>query len=594
MNSKKYFYTDEKNAQIVIALLKAHGIRKIVANPGATNIPFTGSVQNDPWFQVFSGIDERHSAYMALGMAAESGEPVVLSCTAATASRNYLPALTEAYYRKLPILALTSVHHMNSLGNLLPQMLDRSNPPKDAIKYSLQCPVPHTKRQIDDCVSNVNKALLELFRHGGGPVHINLETERTFTYNTEVLPDFRVIRRVTPFQKDWPDIPADWKIVVWATCHKRFSSTEIAAISRFAKARNAVVLTDKTSSTYADDGAIRSNLLIAQRGVTANPKYRELTPDLTIQIGEVPGDYSAMGFAGAAKRIWRVNEDGEARDLFNKLSYVFEMPEAIFFDHYADGTAQSMSYAERWNTAETELQGRLPELPFSNIWIASQLHGDLPSGSEIHFGILNSLRAWNLFPLPDGVLSSSNVGGFGIDGCVSTLIGSSIVSPQKLFFGVFGDLAFFYDLNSLGNRHIGRNLRILLVNNGCGAEFTLSSHPASQFGEQTLDYLAAGRHFGNCSRALVRHYAEDLGLRYLSATSKEEFLAARDDFLSVSGDKPILFECFTQPQNESNALETIKGIDVPAPPPSGHRTFTGAIKAAVPGRIKNAIKELVK
>ena len=594
MSNHKHYYTDEKNAQIVIALLKAHGIHKVIANPGATNIPFTGSVQNDPWFQVYSGIDERHSAYLAVGMAAESGEPVVLSCTAATASRNYLPALTEAYYRKLPILALTSVHHMNTLGNLLPQMLDRTNPPKDAIRYSLQCPVPHTKRDIDDCVSNVNKAILELFRHGGGPVHINLETERTFTYNTEKLPDLRVLRRVTPFQKDWPEIPTDWKVVVWATCHKRFSDTQIAVSDKFVKSRNAVVLTDKTSSTYTAAGVVRSELLLAQSGVTSNPKYRDLVPDLVIQIGEVPGDYSAMGFTGSAKRIWRVSEDGEARDLFNKLEYIFEMPEAIFFDHYAGGTAQSLSYAGRWIAAEEDLQGRLPDLPFSNIWLASQLHDHLPEGSEIHFGILNSLRAWNLFPLPNGVTSSSNVGGFGIDGCVSTMIGASLASPSKLFFGVFGDLAFFYDLNSLGNRHIGKNLRILVVNNSCGTEFTLAVHPASQFGEQTKDYLAAGGHFGNGSRTLVKHYAEDLGFRYLSAEDKDEFLAHRDEFLSADGDSSVLFECFTNSKDESDALDAVKAIEPPPPALRQPRTIAETVKAAVPQRVKNAIKELIK
>ena len=89
-------YTTEFNCQILIALLKAHGIKRIVASPGSTNVAFVGSVQNDPWFEVYSAIDERHGAYMAVGMAAETDEPVVLSCTGATASRNYIPALTEA------------------------------------------------------------------------------------------------------------------------------------------------------------------------------------------------------------------------------------------------------------------------------------------------------------------------------------------------------------------------------------------------------------------------------------------------------------------------------------------------------------------
>jgi 2-succinyl-5-enolpyruvyl-6-hydroxy-3-cyclohexene-1-carboxylate synthase len=101
-------YTDEENAQIIIALLKAHGIRKIVASPGTTNIPITGSVQNDPYFEVYSAADERSAAYLACGLTYESGEPVVLSCTGATASRNYLPGLTEAWYRKLPVIAITS------------------------------------------------------------------------------------------------------------------------------------------------------------------------------------------------------------------------------------------------------------------------------------------------------------------------------------------------------------------------------------------------------------------------------------------------------------------------------------------------------
>ena len=73
------YYTSERNAQIVIALLKANNIRKIIASPGATNITFVASIQQDPYFEIYSSVDERSAAYMACGLAAESGEPVVLS-----------------------------------------------------------------------------------------------------------------------------------------------------------------------------------------------------------------------------------------------------------------------------------------------------------------------------------------------------------------------------------------------------------------------------------------------------------------------------------------------------------------------------------
>lgn len=35
----KFKYTNERNVQIVIALLKAHGIHRVIASPGTTNMP---------------------------------------------------------------------------------------------------------------------------------------------------------------------------------------------------------------------------------------------------------------------------------------------------------------------------------------------------------------------------------------------------------------------------------------------------------------------------------------------------------------------------------------------------------------------------
>lgn len=91
-----FYYTDEYNILMMISLLKKHHIKKVVVSPGATNVTFVGSIQQDDYFEIYSSVDERSAAYIATGLAAESGEPVVLSCTGATASRNYIPGLTEA------------------------------------------------------------------------------------------------------------------------------------------------------------------------------------------------------------------------------------------------------------------------------------------------------------------------------------------------------------------------------------------------------------------------------------------------------------------------------------------------------------------
>ena len=90
----------------------------------------------------------------------------------------------------------------------------------------------------------------------------------------------------------------------------------------------------------------------------------------------------------------------------------------------------------------------------------------IPENSALYLGILNSLRSWNFFDKPDGVEAYANTGGFGIDGGISSLAGAALASPEKLFFGITGDLAFFYDMNIFGNRHFASNIRLLLINNG--------------------------------------------------------------------------------------------------------------------------------
>ena len=189
------YYTAERNVQIILYLLKQYGIRKVVASPGTTNITLVASMQQDPFFEMYSAADERSAAYIACGLAAEAGEPVALSCTGATASRNYIPGLTEAYYRKLPVLAVTAAHNLRRIGHLSAQVIDRSVVANDiAIKSFL---IEAIKNQDDerDCEVKVNKALDILTSENCGPVHLNVEISYNSDFSVKELPSARVIRK---------------------------------------------------------------------------------------------------------------------------------------------------------------------------------------------------------------------------------------------------------------------------------------------------------------------------------------------------------------------------------------------------------------
>ena len=245
------------------------------------------------------------------------------------------------------------------------------------------------------------------------------------------------------------------------------------------------------------------------------------------------------------------------------------------------------------------MRGLVPELPFSNIWAAQHAIGKLPANSALHLGILNSFRSWNFFELPHkNILAYCNTGGFGIDGCLSSMLGASLASPDRIFFGVIGDLAFYYDINALGNKHVSRNLRLIVVNNELGQEFRNSrSLSGSALGEGADPFIAARGHFAGQSRGFLKSYAEDLGFEYLAASNKEEYLANIERFtVPEMTEKPMFFELFIDTKDETKALDLVMNIDVSAITPLKMRAKSAAkrtVKALIGSRNIRRIKKLL-
>lgn len=547
------YYSAEKAVQIVVGLLKSYGIKRVIASPGTTNLTFVASLQHDSFFTIYSAPEERSAAYMAVGMAEESGEPVVITCTGATASRNYLPALTEAFYRKLPVLAITSTQPRSSVGQLVPQVIDRSTLPRDTANYSVHIPIVKDRADYNFAVLKINEALHYTTKLGGGPVHINLETSYDSDFSVKELPQVKRIGYYRLFDT-LPAIP-EGRIGIFVGSHHAMNVELTDAIDSFCERYGAVVFCDHTSN-YKGKNRFQYPLVFSQD----NWRPSLGTISTLIHIGGVSGAYACPG----GERIWRVNQDGTIRSVYGLPDAVFEMREIDFFRHYVEKEHGEMrpSYLKECEESYDGIYGNIPaDLPFSNIWIALNLSKMIPDNSIVHFGILNSLRSWNFFELPVSVNSYCNVGGFGIDGPLSTVIGGALASPERLHFLVVGDLAFFYDINSLGNRHLPSNLRILLVNNGRGTEFTNYNHPAFKFGDNADTYMAAAGHYGHQSPLLIKHFVEDLGFNYITASDKEGVEAHAQEFVRPNTeDKPILFEVFTDSKCENEALHIIRNL----------------------------------
>lgn len=106
-------------------------------------------------------IDERSAGYVATGMCAEIDEPVVLWCADNESYRNLSSALTEAYYRKLPILVVALV--CNS-------QINQAMNPYDTIRYYVNNSVIGSRGTLAD----IKTAIMYLEEEVKGPVYLSI------------------------------------------------------------------------------------------------------------------------------------------------------------------------------------------------------------------------------------------------------------------------------------------------------------------------------------------------------------------------------------------------------------------------------------
>lgn len=556
-------FNNSYNIDLVVESLKQHNFGQIVISPGGTNISLVKQVQEDAFFSCYSVVDERSALYFAIGIYLQLGKPVAMICTSAQATRNYIPGLTEAYYKRVPILAITMEKHPRFKYQEYMQAPDQTSLPNDSVRKSYELPFINDINDMYQSRKLIHEAILELNHNGSGPVQLCIPW-LDFTIS-EIKPQNKIIRRF--LTSDIKNIELkDKKILIVIGEHRPFLMEEKKALQYFCENTDTVIYTNHLSN-FSNDYSINANLLLS---TISDEEFEMIKPDILISIGGQTGDYPF--YLRFSKTIysdmeyWRISEDGNLVDTYDKLTCVFQGKEIEFFSCIRKNDINHI-YLDSWKGL-TKYLDRNIKVPFSNVSIAQYLHNVLSKETIIQFSILNSLRVWNLFDLDPDIECYSNVGAFGIDGGMSTLIGQSVVS-DKLSIMIIGDLAFFYDMNSLGIKHIKNNLRVLLINNNGGIEFKLHGED-----KKIVDnFISASNHNKN-----AKGWVETCGFIYLSVNDMESFIKISDVFLGYS-EKPIVLEVFVSDIDERDAYQALL---------SENKHISKSIK--IKKRIKNTVK----
>ena len=525
-------YSDKKNVLQLVALLRAHGIRRAVLCPGSRNVPLVQAFATCEDFECFSVTDERSAGFFAVGLALHVQAPVVVCCTSGSALLNLHPAVCEAFYRRVPLVVVSADRPAAWIGQMDGQTLPQPGVFGGLVRKAVN--LPEVRTGEDEWYANrlVNEALLEVDHHGYGPVHINVPlSEPLFQFTAEALPSVRrMVRR---------DMSDEGRTLSF------FLKEE------FPKYRRVLVVSGQMSSDEAAGVAAclsgsRVAWLDALLYAAREEDLQALRPDLVITVGGHVVSKRLKQFLRRTPSLvhWHVSPDGLPADLFCALTTVVEASPADFFRLFFRSEALPFGvYAQLWHESCARLAS--PETGYSEMYAVRRVLEALPPHAVLHLANSSAVRLAELCRLPEGVEVQCNRGVNGIEGSVSAAVGYAAVS-DRLNFLLVGDLSFFYDMNALWNGHIRSNLRIVVLNNGGGAIF--HALPG-------LDMAGDTRRFVTASHgASAAGWAESQGFTYLRVTDTVSLLAALDDLLDEAATAPVLLEVFTDAEADAEEL----------------------------------------
>ena len=553
-------YTELLPYQMIIAMLKKYNVRKCVLSAGSRNVPFVHSVEKDDFFDCYSVVDERSAGYFALGIAQESNEPVVISCTSSTATCNYWPPVAEAYYQNVPMIILTSDRNPSMLGQWEDQMIDQVGMYDRHVRKSVNLPIINDEDDVYYCERLLNEAFLELDHHGTGPIHINIPMKSyNNSFNVKTLPDIKKIERVE--LKDSYNIDEYRKklieknrILVVCGQNSYVSDKLKEEIALFFKKYNSAISIEYMSNVDFDAG-INMNVGMDSRFITTK-KMKELLPELIISFGGNVFNGLKEQLRKFYKEVehWSIEPEGKVIDLFKSLSTIFECTPEEFFSEM-NKCDDSISNNHEYNNILLDYVNNIkyPEFNYSHVKAIKNVVERIPENSILHLSINDSIRITNFFKINKNIKTYANIGTHGIDGCLSAFLGQAI-STDKPAFLVIGDLAYFYDMNATRIKHINKNVHILLINNEGGSEFYFNR----MWKDEYSDLHTTARH-----KTKAQAWVESNNFIYLSAYDDESLSKAVDSFFEENNDKPIFLEVFTEMKSDSDEIYSFFDISRP-------------------------------
>lgn len=509
------------NARLLAKVLKAHGCEHLVVAPGSRNAPLIQACTAEN-FKTYSVPDERAAAFTAMGMALENSKPAAVICTSGSAAANFLPAVTEAYFQKVPLVVITADRPKEWIGQGAGQtiiqegifgahILGEANllrEPQDSLAEA------YNLRICQEALLHINK----------GPVHINVPFDEPLYNQYEgESEDFRIIRRPSTErhlrESDFEELKA-----VYASAERPILLIgQMPPLPRLHQAlkrlmeKRPFLLLSETLSNLGDLAGVHS--IDRFLNTLSEAEKMAFKPDLLISLG---GEVVSKMIKAHFRDLdyfphWHFTEDEAFKDIFHKLSLNLDCDATWFFEKLAQevDSAENEWVEESLKLEKQKREGHLEfyeQAPFSDFKAFGRILEELPDNSILHCANSASIRYAQLFDHKNGLAHYANRGTSGIDGSTSTAIGHALTTNKTVSL-ISGDIAFMYDNAAFWNDSLPANLKIIVLNNGGGNIFRIIKGP---------DQIEGFERFQETAHQLnLKAIADLYSLEYLFANSEE-------------------------------------------------------------------------
>jgi 2-succinyl-5-enolpyruvyl-6-hydroxy-3-cyclohexene-1-carboxylate synthase len=550
--------------------LARSGVKDVVVCPGSRSTPLAYGFAANPALKVWMEYDERSAGFFALGLAKASGRAVGLVCTSGTAAANFMPAVVEAAYSRVPLVVMTADRPAELRDNGAPQAIDQLKMYGGYAKWFAEMPLPEASNEmLRYARTQAGRAVGTATAHPAGPVHLNQPFR-------EPLTPAPVAGQPLPpeSQRDplaWQGRPNGQPYVELKQAPRRMNPADIAdlaatlvslekgllicgpqtdpalaeALTGLAAKLGFPVLADPLSQLRSGPHN-RDLVIVNYDAFLRDSRFNgpEFAPEVVIRFGAMPTAKPLLLFLKRFPDLPQYLVDGG--DGWNEPTQlaqtVIHADPTLFCRDLAAALPAKAALETGWRgdwlrfsaataqALENALEGL--EEPFEGRVLAEMAHL-LPDGATLFAGNSMPIRDLDSFfaGSSKNIRLMANRGANGIDGVISSALGVAAHGQGPLVL-VIGDLSTYHDLNGLLAAKLHRlDATIVILNNDGGGIFSFLAQASYPHNFEQLFGTPHGLDF----EPVMQMY----GAKFSRVQGWPAFVQAMQDALQAPGLKVI-------------------------------------------------------